>query len=249
MPLWTHDGEAWRTVNLHKKTNGLAAFLCCGGPSLRVIDPKYLKGPNRIVMGLNNTYPFVVPDIWTGLDSPENYDVRLFWEAFPKIMSGDQGEALINNIKVKTLNNVNFADILYADKASQYFDFSENMMFRYDKNTFAFAIQFLLWMGIKTIYLFGVDLDNTTQHYFDGSYLTEEQRDYNHRLYKEILSSLKKLVKECETRGIRFVSCSSGSKINDFINYESPFDVIKSLEINVPQGRKKKHVLDKAEHS
>ena len=244
MPLWTHNGEIWQTVNLHKKINGLSAFLCCGGPSLNTVNPCLLKGPNRLVLGMNNTYPFIVPDMWTGLDQAECYDSRLFWEQFPKIMRGSYGKEKLRGFEVNKLNCVYFADIDVKEKASDYFDFSENTVFRYDKNTFAFAIQFLLWLGIKNIYFFGVDLNNSTEHYFDGSYLTNKQKGYNAKLYDEIFVSLKQLTKECKERGINFVSCSPGSRIHEFMKYEDYLDVIKMLEIDVPSGREKKHVLE-----
>lgn len=244
MPLWSHNGESWQTVNLHKKKNGLSAFLCGGGPSLNLVNPKFLNGPNRIVFGLNNTYPTIKPDYWIGMDDADCYDARLFWEPFPKILRGNYGDGLCRGYKLKDLNNTLFADVVEYDDTMDIFNLDEHTKFCWPKNTFAFALQFIMWMGIKNIYLFGVDLKNEDQDYFDGTYLTKEQRDSNSLLYNQLFSFLTKFKEKAEPLGYKIVSCSHGSRINQMFEYQHYMDVIKYHEIDVPFGRIKNHVLD-----
>ena len=213
MPLWSHNGERWQTVNLHKKENGLSAFLCGGGPSLNLVNPKFLNGPNRLVFGLNNTYPLIRPDYWIGMDDADCYDARLFWEPFSKVLRGNYGDNLCRGFSLKTLNNTLFADVVdYDDKMD--------------------------------IFLFGVDLNNQDQDYFDGTYLTKEQKDSNSLLYNQLFNFLAKFKEKAEPLGYNIVSCSHGSRINTMFKYQHYMDVIKYLEIDVPFGRIKKHVLD-----
>lgn len=244
MPLWSHNGESWQKVNLHKKNNGLSAFLCGGGPSLNLVNPKFLNGPNRLVFGLNNTYPTIRPDYWIGMDDSGCYDARLFWEPFPKILRGNYGNDLCRGYKLKDLNNTFFADVVeYKDKM-EIFDLNEETKFCWPKNTFAFALQFIMWMGIKNIYLFGVDLNNDEEDYFDGSYLTKKQKDSNSLLYDQLFTFLKMFKERAEPLGYNIISCSHGSRINQLFEYQHYMDAIKYLEIDVPFGRIKKHVLD-----
>jgi len=247
MPLWSHNGETWQTVNLHKKSNGLSAFLCGGGPSLNLVNPRFLNGPNRLVFGLNNTYPLIKPDYWIGMDDADCYDARLFWEPFPKILRGNYGDSLCRGVKLKELNNTFFADVVEYDSQDVIFNLDQNTKFRWTKNTFSFALQFIMWLGIKDIYLFGVDLDNEETDYYDGRYLTKEQRDYNSLLYDQLFMFLKRFKEESSEHGYNIVSCSHGSRINSIFEYRHYMDVIKHLEIDVPFGRLKKHVLDDKE--
>jgi hypothetical protein len=101
-----------------------------------------------------------------------------------------------------------------------------------------------MWMGIKDIYLFGVDLNNDTHDYFDGTYLSKEQRDSNSLLYNQLYNFLIAFKEKAEPLGYRIISCSHGSRINELFEYQHYMDVIKYLEIDVPFGRIKKHVLD-----
>ena len=244
MPLWSHNGEHWQTVNLHKKNNGLSAFLCGGGPSLNLVNPKFLNGPNRLVFGLNNTYPMIRPDYWIGMDDADCYDAKLFWEPFPKILRGNYGDNLCRGFALKTLNNTLFADVVEYEDKMDIFDFNENTKFCWQKNTFSFALQLIMWMGIKNIYLFGVDLNNEQQDYFDGTYLKKEQRDSNSLLYNQLFNFLVKFKEKAEPMGYKIISCSHGSRINTLFEYQHYMDAIKYLEIDVPFGRIKKHVLD-----
>jgi hypothetical protein len=246
MPIWSHNGLKWQQVNLHKKSNGLSAFLCAGGPSLNHVNPAFLNGPNRLVFGLNNTYPTIKPDYWIGMDDPDCYDVRLFWEPFPKIMRGGSGysDGLCRGFALRDLNNVMFADVVEHSDNMDVFNMSEKTKFIWHKNTFSIALQVIMWMGIKNIYLFGVDLNNDSNDYFDGTYLTKEQRDSNSLLYNQLYNFLKKFKSIAEPLGYRIVSCSHGSRVNDLFEYKHYMDVIKYLEIDVPFGRIKNHVLE-----
>lgn len=245
MPLWSHTGERWTTVDLHKKMNGLSAFLCGGGPSLLSIDPKYLIGPNRIVVGMNNTYPRIRPDIWIGMDEAECYDSAVFWESFPKIMRGNYGDNILRGHVLKHLNNTLFADVVENNDDMSIFNVDENTKFTWRKNTLCFSLQFIMWLGIKDIYLFGVDLDNSKMDYFDGTYLTTTQRDSNALLYDQLYSFLEWFNETAKSYNIRIRSCSHGSRINSIFEYIHYAEAIKELELDVPRGRVKLHVLDK----
>lgn len=247
MPLWSYNSEKWTTVDLHKKTNNLSGFICGGGPSLSFIDPRYISGPNRIVIGLNNTYPRIRPDIWVGMDDAECYDSSLFWEPFPKVLRGNYGDHIHRGFVLKEMNSTYFADVVENDDDMAMFDIHENTKFVWRKNTLHFALQFSMWLGIKDIYLFGVDLDNSKVDYFDGTYLSQHQRDLNSLLYDQLYTFLGWFKEKTEPMGITVRSCSQGSRINSLFEYVHYLDAIRRLECDVPHGRLKMHVLDKEE--
>lgn len=243
MALWFYDTDKWKTINLHKKVNNLTAFICGGGPSLSLIDPRVLSGPNRVVVGMNNTYPYIRPDLWVGMDIPECYDSAIFWESFPKILRGNYNSRLLRGFDVKDLNSVYFADVVEGKNDDTFFIMEEDMKFSWKKNTLAFALQFTMWLGVKNICLLGVDLDNTNKDYHDGTYLSESQRASNSLLYDQLFVFLDWIKKESEKYGINITSCSHNSRINEIFTYTHYLEVIKNLEIDIPHGKIKMHVL------
>jgi hypothetical protein len=248
MALWFYDKDRWKTINMHKKENNLTAFICGGGPSLSLVDPLVLQGKNRLIVGMNNTYPFIQPDIWVGMDIPECYDSSLFWEPFPKIMRGNYGSRIHRGYEVRNLNSMYFADVVEGKSDETFFDMTEDMKFSWKKNTLAFALQFTLWLGVKNIRLVGVDLDNSKKDYHDGTYLSDAQRASNSLLYDQLFPFLKWFNVESQKRGINVASCSHNSRINEIFPYIHYMDAIKYLEIDVPRGRLKTHVLEKDEN-
>lgn len=238
--LWSHDGKKWAAHPLHRSARGQLAVLCCPGPSFAPVDVARLRGPGRVVIGINSTYPRLRPDYWLGMDEPDNYEQSLFSESFPKILRGNYGDLPCQGRQLKELTHTLFADV--SEQADLY-DWTRDATFLWSRNTFFVALQFALWLGCRDLYLLGVDLDNTAADYADGTYLTPAQRAYNARLYAQTFQTLGKLVAKSAEFGVTWISGSSGSMINQLMPCVPLAAVLATVEKNVPTGRPKQHVL------
>jgi hypothetical protein len=249
MPLWYYSGDEPNKVSLQKDENNCVAFLCCGGPSMAQITPSYLNGPKRVVLALNNSYPFVTPDIWMGMDMPNCYHRDIFQQPFMKILRGGYSDMLCEGQSIKQNYNMFYADVTkpkdkWKDKPNLPTDVKDifrlrhgDATFVWDKNTLVVAIHLLIWMGFQKIYFFGCDLDNSDKDYHDSRVLSVKQRKWNKTLYKHLLKLLKILTVTGKKYGIEFLSCSKDSKINDFMEYHDYLDVIKECEKDVIRGK------------
>lgn len=241
MSLWysiSHPKEQlFNQISLARYTNNSNAFLVCGGPSLNFINPDVLKGPGRTVLGMNNVYPFVKPDIWLGLDKPDCYNRQLFWESFIKIMRFDYRFEKTNNLDIVNLFNMFFIKVQQIQSPLQVFTDRKNYIeFAWQKNTFTVALQLLVWMGFNKIYIFGCDFDNSKQHYYNNVVLEEQYKNLNTRLYNNLNEYLEWFSVTAEQYGINVYSCSPDSKINEYLEYKNYKTVITDIERNIPHG-------------
>ncbi|HEY3835092.1 MAG TPA: hypothetical protein VGL72_00900 [Bryobacteraceae bacterium] len=186
MPLWTDRGQGWVQCRDARADNPSAAFLCCPGPSLAGVPD--LRGPGRIVYALNTAYPQVQPDVWMGLDRMGCFDARLWHEAFPKITRRFDDD----NIRMRHCPNVHYADLEDASAEEIFIRRDNSSKFVWVKNSFVFALHFLIWSGHKTIHLVGCDMGGE-RDYYDDRKLTAEQRGNNRRLYDDLVRTLRRL--------------------------------------------------------
>lgn len=238
--IWRKQRSGWKTVPLHGAHRGSVAVICCNGPSLAEVDASRLPGAGRVVLALNSAYPKVRPDYWMGMDTMENYDAALLGEPFPKLLRGTYQDHQWNGAPLAAYPGVMFADV--SERAG-FLDWTERAIFHWPKNTLFIGLQFALWLGCRTIYLVGVDLDNAQKDYADGSYLTDEQRAYNAQLYAEQFARLASTVEHTEECGVQWVSGSAGSKINKLMPFVPAEKFLPAIEAQVPRGRAKLHVL------
>lgn len=237
--IWRHQKSGWQTVSLHGAHAGSVAFVCCNGPSFADVDVSCLCGAGRVVIGLNSTYPKLRPDYWLGMDKFENYDQALLRESFPKILRGNFKDAQWENRPFHGFSNMLFADV---HEKAQFTNWTEKATFHWPGNTFFIALQFAFWIGCRTIYLLGVDMDNSRQDYGDGTYLTPDQRAYNAKLYSQELTRLSQVVRETEEFGVQWASGSPTSKINTLMPFVPPYQFIRAIESKIPHGRQQLHV-------
>ena len=246
MALWYETGYGPVKTSIARKNNNSVAFLCGGGPSLKSIEqPELLNGHNRLVFSLNNTYPFVSPDVWVGMDDPECYRRDIFWQPFIKIMRGGYQNRPCEGERIDHLHNMFYADVAKTKNPQDIFKLrAHDIQFVWAQNVLVTTLHIIIWMGIKKIYLFGCDLNNQKQDYHEDIKLKEEHKQWNAKLYSEQYNYLKWFAKTGQKYGVELHSCSKNSKINDFINYVNYKYVIGCLEKDLPKTTELKHALD-----
>ena len=232
-PIQYYDGSTWRYSQFYEKSRKSKGIFVGGGPSLNKIDTSKLCGPGKTVIGVNNTYPQVRPDIWVGMDAPECYNRHVFHEGFPKIMRGGYQHRTVDGVELKDLSNTHFASfrkIAYKEKGEIFRHVGpDTQKFVWQKNVFTTSMNLMIYMGFKEIYLAGVDFHSKNGDYAHGGVLTEDQRDWNTNLYDYLDFYLKWLASTSEMAGIKFYSISPDSPINKHIPYVSIEDVNASI--------------------
>ncbi len=237
MSIWAWHSEQWHKVPLLNSARGKLVYVVCNGPSLNKVPVEQLRGPGRVVIGVNNTYPFIRPDYWIGMDTPDCYDAGLFHDTFPKLVRGNYGDLPFNGSSLKEAVNTWFVDV----NRTKLWDPDG---FAWHKNTLSVALQTAVYLGARTIALVGVDLDNRQMHYADGNYLRPENAAANQRIHEEQLSFLKDFVQQVRQLGISLESASPGSRINAFLPFTSVEDRAAATELSFPRGRATVHCDD-----
>jgi hypothetical protein len=234
VPLMYHDGTKWRNWECYRETQKNVAILVGGGPSLNNIDTSKLSGPGKTVFGLNTTYPEVRPDVWIGMDDPKCYDRKVFYEPFPKIMRGNYYERDCEGVPLIELPNTYFASIEEFDhKGDIFYKIGpDTEKFIWDKNVFVTALNLILYMGYRKVYLAGVDFSIYKADYFHKDIkLTPEYKKWNQNLYNHLYKYTEWFASTGAMCGIDVVSISPKSAINDFLPYITLEELNTSLEL------------------
>jgi len=230
------DGEKWKYSNFHRDHNSSRAILVCGGPSLKNMDRTQFTGPGKVVLGVNNTYPFIKPDMWMGMDDPRCYHRKVHFESFPKFLRGGYQKRHFQNFRPLDLHNTHYINVK-RDVKTRIFDRASkhSKAFIWHNNVMAVGMSLLLHMGFKEIYIAGCDLDNTEQDYFDDRKLVGKEKDRNTALYKHLYKWLKWLTPAALDRGIKICSISPNSGINDIMPYISLEELNSKVASDLPQ--------------
>ncbi len=233
------NGPGWVKADLHNTAGGMPVIIACNGPSIATMDTARFCGAGRLVIGVNNVYPRLRPDLWVGMDKPGGFDSRLFHEPFPKILRGNHGdEPLHDGLPAKWARSTFFANV---DPKADFYDWAENAPLRWSKNTFTIAMQLALWMGSREIYFAGVDLHHADGDYADGNYLTPEQRAINAQLHAELFAFLEEFRTRAAWLGVRVTSCSPSSRLNSIMRFLQLDEVLAGMESSAPRHKAKTH--------
>jgi len=212
-----------RHTSLAKDDMGLDVYLCASGPSLANVKDSDLHISGACVVGVNNAYPHIRPDIWVGVDDPSCYHHQIFSEPFMKLMRGGYQNRTYWGKNVGHQFNTFYMDCKYwpKDKTEEIFtNKNERIIFRWNKNVIGITLHMLLYMGAKRIYLLGSDLDNSKKQYYnDMAHKEPDKIDYNQRCYNEILEFYKYVYETGKKYGVELISCTPNSRLNDFMHF------------------------------
>lgn len=243
------DGDLWSNSSFYNKYHQQTAILVAGGPSLNEIDIDKLRGPGKVVLGLNNSYPKVIPDMWMGMDAPHCYDRHLLWEAFPKFMRAGYWDRFIQGTMIRDISGLHFINVKkppaeIAEKKDGWdyiFDSVDRdaKYFVWYKNTFAVALNLLLHMGFKDICLAGVDFDNSKVDYHSDVKLDDKHRALNSNLYWHLYKYTKHVARSAKEKlGVNIRSISPLSKLNGELDYLSLEELNEEIKMRLPQQAK-----------
>jgi len=153
------------------------------------------------------------------MDEPFEWDKKLWFESFPKILRGGYQNRTLNDKPIGLYPFVYFADCKKPTKKEDIFTLQgDDIFFVWYKNTLTITLHILIWMGIKQIHLVGCDLGGEPDYYF-GNINDEARRQSNKVLYRGQLEYLTFFHNEGRKHGVQLVSCSPESPLNESVPY------------------------------
>jgi len=233
-------------VNLSNLYKGSSAFLICGGPSFNKIDKSKLSNAGFVTMSVNNSVKNYRPNLWTCVDNPGNF-IKSIW-LDPKITKF----APINNINKTIFDNEKWQDtnVTLTDCPNTMF-YERNGKF--DPNTFLtentfnwgnsrenggnrsvmlVAIKLLYYMGIRNIYLLGVDFKMNSEYtYSFNQKRSDSSVKGNNSTYNELKKRFTKLRPIFEDAGLYVHNCNLESELKafPFVKFEEAIASTKML--------------------
>lgn len=216
MALWHGCNGGWSTTTFARRNLGADVFVCCPGPSLAAAAIK--PGPGIFVAALNTAYPHVRPDIWFGMDDPQCYDRRLWWEGFPKVYRGNYKDRTCEGLAVKDAPMTFFADLEECRVDEIFSRRAHDVKFGWFKHTLGTALHVLTWMGARRIRMVGCDMGGAADYYY-GSPLSPERRAGNRRLYQQQVEFMRRFAQHAARSLIEVISCTPDSPLNSVLPY------------------------------
>lgn len=234
-------------VNLSGLWNNCNGFLVGGGPSLNTIPYQKLAERGIVSMGINNVAGYVPTTAWVFSDPQEKFHHGLFLD--PKIMTFSPIPKLTKQIRVKKDNEfIWYKKVMdcpntygFARKTELYpekFLTEDYAMWGYGGKqpdpkpflclaTMLLGIRLMCYLGIKRIYLLGVDFNRTpeNQYAFDQKASASNKR-YLHE--NEMLRSIRPIV---NNNGIEIYNCNPNSQCTafDHVSFEDAYEDCKGL--------------------
>lgn len=236
MPLWYDSGHGWAKINVCRKNLGADVFLCCPGPSLSTLPIGGIRGPGALIVAVTTAYPTIYPDVWVGMDGPGCYDRRLWWEPFVKIARGNYSRLTCCGFPIGWGPNTMFADTEGGELEDIFRRTGPGAKFLWCKDSLGVAMHYAVWIGAKRINLVGTDLRTKEADYCHDANLTVPQRNRNARVYAQQAERLAKWAEMGEHYGVRIVSCTPDSAVNDRMDFVPLEEAISAARAHAPRS-------------
>lgn len=234
--LWGLGDKEGTRVSLYKRRALQKAVLVCPGPSLNKIDIDLLKGPGKTVFGVNTSYPAVKPDVWIGSDNPRCFDRHLGLESFMKITRYNTHNRVLQGFDLWGSHATYTVDVKKGPAECQLYALDKEIDgIHWPRQTFPMALDIIVHMGFKDIYIAGCDLSNDKKDYFHEETLDKENKRRNNNCHTKNYEWLKRAVEDWKRADIALYSLSPNSRINDIMPFVTVPEMNKEVERILPE--------------
>ncbi len=216
---------------------GGSCFIIAGGPSFLNINKQLLNKPGVLTMGINNSVKVFRPNLWCCVDDPDHFIKSIWYD--PKItkfvpFSHSQKNIFDNQQWKMTENKVGDCPNTYFFMRNQKFNASQ---FLYQdtinwgnhgdhgggRSVLHAAIRLLFFMGIRNIFLLGVDfkMDENIKYSFQQD-RNKSSINGNNSTYSKMKQRFAQLNPYFKQAGLNIYNCNpqSGLKQFQFIKFE-----------------------------
>jgi len=211
-------------ISYANSLRGEEVFLCGAGPSLKTTNCALIERSEKYIMGINNSFEYIHPDIWIGVDDSQAFDDKIWTLDCLKIYDYQKRDDVVKQKPIQDYNNIHFIYLVGNHKEegqTKDYNFSGDFInFYFEGNTFTTALHILYWMGTKRVYLIGCD--------FGGeSFLSKKSKGYNEKGQQKSFKNAIDFLKLSKMQsGVEYISCTPDSSINDFLEYKSVEEVL-----------------------
>lgn len=206
-------------------------FLVCGGPSLGQCDLSFLQRRGVVSLGINNAGAFARTTAWTFSDPQNKFHHALFLD--PKVITLAPTPKLRYKVRCKLGGQFRTTE-LRVDQTPNAWGYGRRTVFDHQTfldtahahwgyggkqgedrsftrlNTTLLGIRLLHYLGVRTIFLLGVDFS------FDqGSYAWAQEKAGGGHWHKSV-EMLRRLRPVLESRGVRVCNCNATSRLEVF---------------------------------
>jgi hypothetical protein len=225
---------------------GSSCFLVAGGPSFADVDKEKMARPGVLSMGINNAVKSFRTNMWISVDNPQNFMKSIWMD--PKMMKFcplahseknifDNETWKESNIKVGDCPNVFYyrrnekfiADNFLIEDSINWGDHSK---WGGGRSVMLPAIRILFFLGIRTIYLLGVDfnMDKDTKYHFDQDRSPSSIKG-NNGTYNKLKKRFTQLKPIFEENDLYIYNCNPDSrlKVFDFVDFDKAVKVTTEL--------------------
>lgn len=238
--------------------HGCAAFFVCGGPSLKQLDLGFLRERGIASLGINNVAGYAPVKAMTFSDPASKFHHGIFFD--PGIIKFVPKPKLSERVRAKlpdgsfqwTAYEVRHCPSVFGyerdgiwqpesfltrEKAT--WGVSKKHVENQGKQTILFSfflgIRLLHYLGVRRIYLLGVDFKMDTQHHYAfGQYRHEGAISGNNNSYRVATGMLQELRPHLEKAGMEIYQTNEHSalKVFDYVDLETAIEDCRGL---VPQ--------------
>lgn len=233
--FFNREGMNLHLIGLYK---GYGCFLCCGGPSLKEAQARRFTDAGVLSMSVNNAVSVVRTDMWCCVDEPTHFIASMWLD--PKIMKfvpmahfgsplwdtrNGEFQPLVHNgsqcvvgdcpniIGYRRNEKFNADRYLWEDTIN----WGDTEKFGGNRSVMLAAIRILFLLGIRRIYLLGVDFEMTEE----SKYAFQENRSGgsikgNNATYRKLMERFGLLKKHFVEVGLEVFNCNVKSKLDVF---------------------------------
>jgi hypothetical protein len=250
--FFTYEGA---TVSLDGMYKGASAFLVGSGPSLVKEQYNKLKMPGVLTFGMNNSAKIVRPNMWTCVDDPCRFLYSVWMDpSIMKFVPQASFEKPIWDSTVKdgkqqwrlTKTKVGDCPNVFGYRRNEKFHaprfFTENTInwgchreYGGCRSVMLAAIRIMFILGIRRIYLAGVDLKMDEENkYSFAEGRTKGAIKNNQNTYNRMLTDyFPKLKQEAEKWGLEIICCNAESDLCKIFSHRSFEDAIKDVTYDI----------------
>ena len=226
-----YKGNRRTAVDLDDLYSG-PCFLLGGSPQLNDVKDQFVNKP-IVKMVMNNTATIVRPDIWVAADIAENYSTSVIIDPAPmKFTYITRRDCAVGDKTWKDMPNTYF---MSSKKIKPPEFFLRGRDHTWDKNVFTLSVQLAYKLGFRELYLVGCSfkIAKDSQYCYERE-LNKDQIRYNQRTYNMAVNQVKELLPYAEKFGLKIISCTPDSAINDHVEYCDLSQAIKKVVSAIP---------------
>ena len=216
-PFWCVDGTP--AAHLEDSYLGQAAVLIGGGPSFLEIDHGMIRRSGMLTMTVNNCVKTFRSDLWLGVDSPRKFD-RSLWKDrritkfIPTKKAAYRRVARSVETYLYERSDAWCTEQIFAPGNTIHW---YNELESGAKTSMVDAIRVLFVLGIRTIYLFGVDFFQTpTYGYHHKARGFKKRIEGNNRIYHNLSARFELMRPLMEAAGLHVYNCNPTSHLTAF---------------------------------